>query len=74
MTKLRIHLLLPFKRSQRTVTKRVSCGGVIVRTESIPGNDGFNIAIYFNEIQSRDVDCLQEYIASMLEGEMSAGL
>ncbi len=63
MTKIRINLLLPFKRNERVVTKKVSCQGVVVRAESIPQSDEFNIAIYFNEIQKRDTDYIIEYIS-----------
>jgi len=66
MTKLRLHLLIPFKRSNKIVTKKVSCGGVIVRTESIPGNSYYNIAIYFNDIQNKDGDYISEYVSCML--------
>lgn len=66
MTKLNLHLLLPFKRNNKIITKKVSCKGVIVRTESFPGNDGFSIAIYFNDIQNKDADCIAEYISSTL--------
>lgn len=72
MTKLKIHLLLPFKRNKKVVTKKVSCSGIIVRTESIPGNDSFNVAIFFNDIQTRDADCVAEYVSSMIDDHPQA--
>ena len=66
MTKLSLHLLLPFKRNNRIITKKVSCKGVIVRTESFPGNEDFCIAIYFNDIQNKDADCIAEYVSTTL--------
>ena len=69
MTKLKIHLLLPFKRNKKVVTKKVSCSGIIVRTESIPGNDAFNVAIFFNDIQTRDADAVADYVSNMMEGQ-----
>ena len=66
MTKLKMHLLLPFKRNERIVTKKVSCQGVVVRTESIPQSDGYNIAIYFNDIQKRDAEQITEFINTMI--------
>ena len=64
MTKLKIHLLLPLKKGQKGVTRKVSCQGVVVRVESQPGSEYFNIAIYFNEISKRDIKCIAEYISS----------
>lgn len=62
MTKLKIHLLLPFKREDKVVTKKVTCQGIVVRTEANPGQTGYNVAIYFNEIQDRGADCISEFI------------
>lgn len=62
MTKLKIHLLLPFKRNNRVVTKKVSCGGVIVRAEAVNNKEDFNVAIYFNDIQNRDADQIADFI------------
>ena len=67
MTKLKILLLLPIKRHQKETTKKISCQGVIVRTESIPGNEYFNIAIYFNDILQKDINCLNDYINANLK-------
>lgn len=67
MTKLSLQLLLPFKRNSKIVAKKVSCRGVIVRTESIPGDDCFNIAIYFNDIQDKDAAHITDFISSTVE-------
>jgi len=67
MTKLKIHLLLPFRRNEKITTKKVSCSGVIVRTEAIPGEDSFNVAIYFNDIQDRCADSIAEYVGQLME-------
>ncbi len=66
MTKLKVQFLLPFKRKDKTVTKNVSCGAVIVRTESEPSNGAYNVAIFFNDIQTRDAELLAEYVGSMM--------
>ena len=67
MTKLKIHLLLPMKRQDKVVTKKISCQGVIVRTESIPTEEGFNIAIYFQDIRSRDAENITDFINASLQ-------
>ncbi|MCK5260521.1 MAG: PilZ domain-containing protein, partial [Candidatus Omnitrophica bacterium] len=33
MTKLKIHLLLSFSKNEKSVTKKISCEGVVVRSE-----------------------------------------
>ena len=67
MTKLNIHLLLSCKKDGKTQTKKISCQGVIVRTESVPGTEIFNVAIYFNEIKSRDAESIADFVETMLE-------
>ncbi len=69
MTKLRVQFLLPFKHNDHTVTKKISCGAVIVRTESDPANGAYNVAVFFNDIQARDVAALTEYVTNMLSIE-----
>jgi len=69
MTKLKIHLLLSRKESGKLVTKKISCNGVIVRTESVPDTDCFNIAIYFNEIQAKDATSIARFIETLLNSQ-----
>ena len=67
MTKLQVLLLLPLRRRNKVVTKKVVCQGVVVRTEAITGGEYYNIAIYFNEIQKKDSATISEYITALLE-------
>jgi hypothetical protein len=69
MTKLRITLMLPIKKTGKTSTKKVLCGGVVVRTENIPEGDGFNTAIFFNDIHPRDSRVLAQFVESLLVGK-----
>jgi len=69
MTKLKIQLLLPFKRHEKVVTKKVACGGVVVRIEALPDSEGFHVAIYFNDIQERCAEIISEYINTTLESK-----
>ncbi len=66
MTKFKIHLLLPIKKNNRLATKRISCQGVLVRSEAVAGEHAFNIAIYFTDIQQKDISYLNDYISGML--------
>ncbi|MBP6342374.1 MAG: PilZ domain-containing protein [Candidatus Omnitrophica bacterium] len=67
MTKLKIHLLLPIKKNSRTSTKRISCQGVVVRAESVPDHNYFNAAIFFNDIQPKDIQTISDFIEHMLD-------
>ena len=70
MTKLKIHLLLPVKKGTKTTTKKITCHGVIVRTEPLAkDNSEFSVAIYFNDLAARDADCITEYIDKFLKTE-----
>lgn len=67
LTKLKIILLLPLKSKKAVVTKKISCQGVVVRTEAIPlKNDRYNIAIYFNDIQKKSMNIISDYVNSSL--------
>jgi hypothetical protein len=67
MTKLKVHLLLPIRKKGKDVTKKISCHGVVVRTEPALGKEDYNIAIFFNEMAQKDAQCISDYINSYLE-------
>ena len=69
MNKIQITLLVPVKRSGKATTKKIICGGVVVRTENIPGEDGFNTAIFFNDIHPRDSRMLASFVDSIIVGK-----
>jgi len=72
MTKLKIHLLIPSRKSGKVVTKKISCQGAVVRVEPIHGEDNsYNIAIFFQDISKRDTDHISDYVNSFLEGQDS---
>ena len=66
MTKLKLSLLIPQKKSGKTTSKKVVCGGVIVRTEPDTAPDKYNIAIFFNDITQRDSEVIADFIADMM--------
>lgn len=68
MMKLQIILLLPMKKEGKATTKKITCGGVVVRTENIPGENAFNTAIFFNDIHPRDSSILSSFVDSILAG------
>ena len=69
MTKLQILLLLPLRRRNKVVTKKITCQGVVVRTETVKEGDYYNVAVYFNEIQKKDSASISEYIESLITKE-----
>lgn len=67
LTRLKIILLLPFKGKDKLYNKKLSCQGVVVRSEANPlKKDCFNIAIYFNEIQKKDINLISDYVNQSL--------
>jgi len=67
MTKLKIHLLLPIRKNGKNVTKKISCHGVVVRTEKNEDGKHYNVAIFFNDISQRDSESIADYVSSYLE-------
>jgi hypothetical protein len=68
MTKLKINLLLPLKKSEDKIdTKKIACQGVVVRTEPIEGSKDYNVAIFFNELHQKDADYISDYVTEQLE-------
>ena len=73
MTKLKIHLLLPFKKNKRTTTKKISCQGIVVRCETVPNAEHFNIAIFFNDISPKDIQTISDFVEIMIENKSKPG-
>ena len=63
MTKLKITLLLPekTKRAQEK-SRKVSCVGVVVRSEESPQKGIYDVAIFFEQIREKEKVKLEEYI------------
>ncbi len=72
MTRLKLHLLLPLRRHHKIVTKRISCQGVVVRSESAAGQDYFNTAIFFSDISPRDIQMIHEFVESVMQPHESS--
>ena len=67
MTKLKISLLLPVKKKEKSTIKKISCQGIVVRSEPIEGEAAFNTAIFFNEISQKDAKIIAEYVNTFLK-------
>jgi hypothetical protein len=67
MTKLKIQLLLSYKKNGKMITKKVSCEGVVVRIEKIPEQDWYNAAVYFNEISDKDANVIADYVHCVID-------
>ena len=60
---------MPVRKNGRIMTRKISCGGVVVRTENIlDGEEGFNIAIFFNDISDRDTKVLADFVQQARPG------
>ena len=73
MTKLKINLLIPLRKtskSGKSTTRKISCVGAVVRSESAPGDEeAYNVAIFFQDISKRDSDHIADYVNSHLESD-----
>jgi hypothetical protein len=70
MTRLKVIILLPVKRRNKTIANKVECSGVIVRTENIPDKPkSFNVAIYFSDISDKDRQKILDYVNLHLSKE-----
>jgi hypothetical protein len=70
MTRLKVIILLPVKRRNKTIANKVECSGVIVRTENIPDKPKcFNVAIYFSDISDKDRQKILDYVNLHLSKE-----
>ena len=69
MTKLRIHLLLPLMKRDKMTTKKITCQGIVVRTQASAGEDYYATAIFFNDIAPQDSRAINEFVERMLENK-----
>ena len=69
MTRLKVYLLLPLRKSDKVRPKKIICQGVVVRTQAAAGEDYYDTAIFFSDIASTDSRAINEFVESILEGE-----
>ncbi len=67
-TKVMVRLTLPILTDSGKKDSHVDCKGVVVRTEDAK-NSGFNIAIFFNEINDMQRKRISQYINQLLPQE-----
>ncbi len=68
MTKLKVFILLPVYSRKSIVNKKVECEGVVVRAESSQnGNHQYRVAIFFNDIDNKDIKKISDYVNSHLK-------
>lgn len=66
MTKLKIHLLLPLRKNNKIVTKKISCQAVVVRSQEMPDGEYFDTAIFFSDITPRDSQVISEFVENVM--------
>ena len=67
MTKLKVLLLLPLRKSNKVTTKKITCQGVVVRTQSVVGQEYYDTAIFFSDIAPKDTRIIHEFVESMIQ-------
>ena len=69
MTKLKIILLVPLKRNNKKVLKKINCHGVVIRQENKEDSaqHTYHTGIYFNEIKESDRKIILSYIDTFLK-------
>jgi hypothetical protein len=72
MTRVEITLLLPLKKGQKITTRKITCRGVVVRTEGIPGSEDFYTAIFFSDILPKDSRTLAQFVEASLAAKAAS--
>lgn len=69
MTKLNMVVLVPVKKSNKRVVKKINCGGIVVRREHIDdnGRHAWRVGIFFNDINEKDRKILTSYVNAHLK-------
>ena len=69
MTKLKIIMLVPIKKNNKRILRKIACEGVVVRKEITDYINKYkhNIAIYFSEIKESDRKLILSYVNSSLK-------
>jgi hypothetical protein len=72
MTKVEVTLLLPVKKNQKITTKKITCRGVVVRTEQILDSEDFYTAIFFSDILPKDSRILAQFVENFLAAKAAS--
>jgi hypothetical protein len=64
MTKLKINLMVPVKKNNKFISKKIKCEGIVVRSEKCEGSPMHNVAIFFNDITQQDAEDIADYVGS----------
>ena len=62
MTRLKIHLLLSILNGGKSSTRKISCEGIVVRSEPMLDEKKYHIAIFFNDITRRDAAYITDFV------------
>jgi hypothetical protein len=69
MTKLKVHLLLPLRKSEKLSTKKITCQAVVVRTQAVAGEEYYDTAIFFSDIAPKDSRTINEFVENAMEAK-----
>jgi hypothetical protein len=62
MTKLKVHLLLPWHKSDKAATKSITCQAVVVRVQAVQAENYYDTALFFNDIAPKDSRTINEFV------------
>lgn len=74
MTKLAITFMLPCRKADKIVTRKISCQGIVVRTVNALQEDGFFTAIFFSDISEQDTRTLNEFVHNSITKKEKSGV
>ena len=66
MTKLKVHLLLSIPPKGKNTVKKISCHGIVVRSEPLLDSGQYHIAVFFNDITPKESEYLMDYVNTYL--------
>jgi len=69
MTKLKVHLMLTSPDEGRKKSRKISCDGVVVRSEPVANGKGYNLAIFFSDISKNDATAVTDYVNAYLQNK-----
>ena len=70
MTKLKVTLLLPEKhKNSKEGSRKVSCIGIVVRSQKSLQDDFYDVAIFFEQIRDKEKAKLEEYVSHHLSNQ-----
>jgi len=69
MTKLKVCMLFSVPKNKRHVTRKISCEGIVVRSEPSGDSECYHVAIFFSDIAPKDAECITDYVNAYMNSD-----